>query len=309
LENNNTSNTAKKDQMNNEKIEWTWSTAPILLPLAFEKREWNAVYIAFFLAEYSGASIWVVHVKDPDEDQEGISKFIEEMKSFASKLGVTFHIETIEEKNAYSSISDVAVIIVEKANEYHCQAVVMSAHRETFFRELFGRVSDNVTRKASCKVVLVETPHMGLTIPKNPAKILIPIIGDDIDPEPFILAAALTSSASTSNVEIIVTRAVTLPPTVPLDALKSTDILMRIEKTFSRAIAQYINSLGRLVIPHIMTVREVGPEISSYAEEIGADLMIISSNKPSGYRRLLAGDDYDMVKRASCIVLVAFPAN
>jgi nucleotide-binding universal stress UspA family protein len=148
-----------------------------------------------------------------------------------------------------------------------------------------------------------------LTIPKNPAKILIPIIGDDIDPEPFILAAALTSSASTSNVEIIVTRAVTLPPTVPLDALKSTDILMRIEKTFSRAIAQYINSLGRLVIPHIMTVREVGPEISSYAEEIGADLMIISSNKPSGYRRLLAGDDYDMVKRASCIVLVAFPAN
>ncbi|MGD0397217.1 MAG: universal stress protein, partial [Nitrososphaerales archaeon] len=62
-------------------------------------------------------------------------------------------------------MEETAKALVATADEKNAQAMVMSAHREPLFRELFGRVSDHVGRTARIRVVLVETPQEGVSIP------------------------------------------------------------------------------------------------------------------------------------------------
>lgn len=285
------------------KIEWSWDDLPILLPLAFEAREWNAVYAAFYLAECTGSLVRILHVNTREDKPEKRTHFLDRLKDFSSSLKVTFKVEQVEPRTASPSITEIANTIVHKSEEFDCGSIVMSAHREAFFTELFGRVSDRVARTARSKVVLVETPKAGLAIPKNPSRIVIPVLAEELNPRAFILAGALTSSASVPDVEILVTKVVHLPPSVPLDAVAIPQIFRREEQEFSSAIANYIHSLGRLLTPRILPVRKVGEDVSSYAADIGADLIILSTGK-TGHRRLLPHDEYEIVRRAPCIVLV-----
>ncbi len=286
-----------------ERTEWGWGDLPILLPVAFEGREWNAAYIAFYLAECTGSSVRVLHVKSTEDDLQKRANFVDRLKDFGSSLKVSFELEEVEVNMPSPGVTEIASAIVQKSEEFNCGTIVMSAHREAFFTELFGRVSDRVARTAKSRVVLVEAPKAGLIIPKNPRRIVIPILGEELDPQPFILAGALTSSASVPDVEILVAKIVHLPPSVPLDAVEIPQIFRREEQEFSSAIANYIHSLGRLLNPRILPVRNIGEDVSSYTADIGADLIILSSGK-TGHRSLLPQDEYEIVGRAPCIVLV-----
>ncbi|MBI2185001.1 MAG: universal stress protein [Thaumarchaeota archaeon] len=289
------------------KIEWSWDDSPILMPLAFESREWNAVYIAFFLAEYSGSQIYMIHVKSVNEDQDKVKTFLNRIEAFASALKVKYTVTEIDTGRKEPSVSDIAKEIVSASERLDCQAIIMAAHRESFFRELFGRISDRVVRDSKRTVLLVESPHPGVTIPLAPSKILIPIMRDKHDASPYIVAAALTSTASAPNTELVVARVVTLPLTTPLDAVDFSKSLGELEQRFSNEVADSIKSLGRLFIPKILPVREVGEDLKGYAQEIGADAMILWSDKPSGFHKLLTRDEYEVVKRTPCVVIVAFP--
>ncbi len=291
------------NRLTSRKMEWSWDDLPILLPLAFEAREWNAVYTAFYLAESTGSLVRILHVKTGDDEPERRAQYLDRLKDFSSNLKVTFKLEDVQSREPFPSISEIAESIVQKSEEFSCGSIVMSAHREDFFTELFGRISDRVARTAKCRVVLVETPKAGLQIPKNPSKILIPALEEELDPEPFILAGALTSSASVPNVEILVTKIVQLPPSVPLDAVNVPEIFRREEQEFSSAIGSYIQSLGRFLTPRILPVRRIGQDVATYATDLGVDMIILSSRK-TGHRSLLPKNGYEIVSRAPCISLV-----
>jgi len=295
--------------LRSEKAILEWDDSPILLPLAYEKREWNAVNIAFYLAEYCGAPIISLHVKTGTESMVGRERFLRELKAFASELKVDLErVEVTAKGGEAEKITDISDAIVKMSAERDCQAVIMSAHREPFFRELFGRVSDHVARKAPCRVVLVESPWAGLTIPKRPTKILIPIFEEKFDPAPLVMAAALTSSATAPHVELEAARIIVLPRTIPLEAVHLSNTLRREEREFSLRISNYIQFLGRLFIPLIYPVRNPGEEISSHAREEGIDIIIMSGRRPVRFMGLLTRWKYDVVRKAPCIVVVIFPA-
>lgn len=288
-----------------ERMEWSWSDQSLLLPLAFERREWNAVYVAFFLAECTGSRVHVVHVQTGEEKHPEVETFLNDLKEFGRQLKVKFDVEQVAAKTTSPEVHEIADVIVGKASEKQVQAIVMSAHREAYFRELFGRVSDRVARLAKYKVVLVETPHPGLAIPRQPRRLLLPVLGDQLTPDPFIIAAALTSSAAVPEVDLVAARVIVLPMTAPLDAVEEN--MKHLEQEFSLRISVYIQSLGRLFTPRIIPVREAGIEIAEYAKGMGADLMVLSSEGASGFRGLLTAEEYEVVKRAPCVVLVVFP--
>jgi nucleotide-binding universal stress UspA family protein len=289
-----------------QKVEWAWSDSPILLPVAFEPREWNAVYVAFFMAEYSGSEVILAHVDTVLDAQPKIDYFISELEKFSKTLRVRYKISRTKVKRNDPKAEEIAEELVRQAEQNDCQAIVMSAHREAFFTEVFGRVSDRVARRSSRTVLLVETPYAGLGIPKNPRRILIPVLRSDFRPDAFIVASALTSSASVPDVEITVAKIVELPSTTPLDAIESSMLLRKEEQEFSIQISTYIKSLGRLFNPKVIAVRDVGSEVSSFARENGADLIIMTGGKPTGYG-LMASQKYDIVAKAPCVVLVLFP--
>jgi nucleotide-binding universal stress UspA family protein len=291
-----------------ESVEWSWSNSPVVLPVAYQPREWNAVYIAFYIAEYSGSRVLVTHVMEGQEDHIFRENMMKEIESLSRELSVKYDLVEVEPASKPPSVEDVAMAIVSTAESKGAQAIVMSAHREPLFRELFGRVSDHVARHSKKKVILVETPQEGITVPKRPKRILIPVLKEQ-HPDPYIIAAALTSSASVPDVEITAAKIIELPPTTPLDAVETARSLRLEERDFSYFTSLAIKTLGRLFTPKILPVREAGRDLAEYVRERGVDIIVMYSSRSTGFYSFLTKQEYEIVSKSPCVVLVTLSSN
>ncbi|MDG6902947.1 MAG: universal stress protein [Nitrososphaerota archaeon] len=289
-------------------VEWSWSDAPVILPLAYQPREWNAVYIAFYIAEYSGSKVFVTHVLEGAEDHAFEKKLKADIESLAHSLAVKYEFVEVRPSHQPPGVEEVARALVQTATEKGAQAVVMSAHREPLFRELFGRVSDHVGRTCPARVVLVETPQAGVEVPKNPKRILVPILKEQ-HPDPFIIAAALTSSASVADVEITAAKIFSLPPTIPLDAVEMAMPLRQEERDFSSFTSLAIKTLGRFINPKILPVREVGSDVAQFIKDKQIDILVMFSNRETGFYSFLTKDEYEIVRKSPCVVIVTVPST
>ena len=289
-------------------VEWSWSDAPLVLPLAYQPREWNAVYIAFYIAEYSGSKVYVTHVLEGVEDHAYEKELKGDIEALARSLSVKYEFVEVGPSSQPPGVEDIVEALVQTCREKKAQAVVMSAHREPLFRELFGRVSDHVSRTCPSRVVLVETPQAGVAIPRNPKRILVPVLKEQ-HPDPFIIAAALTSSASVADVEITAAKIFSLPPTVPLDAVDLALPLRKEERDFSLFTSLAIKTLGRLVNPKILPVREVGSDVAQFIRDKKIDVVVMFSKRETGFYSFLTRDEYEIVRRSPCVVIVTVPAQ
>lgn len=289
-------------------VEWSWSDAPLVLPLAYQPREWNAIYIAFYLAEYSGSKVYVTHVLEGKEDHEFEAKLKRDIDNLSSSLSVRYEFLEVVPTSQPPGVEEIAGALIQTVKEKKAQAIVMSAHREPFFRELFGRVSDHVSRNCPSKVVLVETPQIGAELPKNPRRILVPVLKEQ-HPDPFIIAAALTSSASVADVEITAAKIFVLPRTVPLDAVEMAFPLRKEERDFSTFTSFAIKTLGRLINPKILPVREIGGDVAQFIKDRKIDVLVIFSKRETGFYGFLTKDEYEVVRTSPCVVIVTIPAN
>ena len=288
-------------------VEWSWSDAPLILPLAYRPREWNAVFIAFYIAEYSGSKVFVTHVLEGEEEHESEAKIKQDIDNLAKSLSVKYEFVEVKPESQPPGVDEIARALVGQAEERGAQAIVMSAHREPIFRELFGRVSDHVGRTSKSRVVLVETPQQGVEIPKNPKRILVPVLKEN-HPDPFIIAAALTSSASAADVEITAAKIFSLPPTLPLDAVDMALPLRQEERDFSFFTSLAIKTLGRFINPKILPVREIGGDVAQFVKDRGIDVLVMFSGRETGFYSFLTKDEYDIVKKSPCVVIVTVPA-
>jgi nucleotide-binding universal stress UspA family protein len=287
-------------------VEWSWGDAPLVLPLAFQPREWNAVFIAFYIAEYSGSKVYATHVLEGVEDHAMEEEIKRKIAELASNLSVKYEFIEVKPKSQPPSVEEIAQALVATADEKGAQAIVMSAHREALFRELFGRVSDHVGRTAKAKVVLVETPQKGVEIPQSPKRILVPVLKEQ-HPDPYIIAAALTSSASAADVEITAAKVIELPPTVPLDAVDMVYSLRKEEREFSYFTSLAIKTLGRFINPKIIPVREVGADVAQFVKDKSIDVIVMFSKRETGFYSFLTKDEYEIVSKSPCVVIVTIP--
>ncbi|MBI3840508.1 MAG: universal stress protein [Thaumarchaeota archaeon] len=288
-------------------VEWSWSDAPLVLPLAYQPREWNAVFIAFYIAEYSGSKVYVTHVLEGEEDHDFEERMKKDVAELAAALSVKYEYVEVTPSSQPPSVEEIAKALVGTAQSKQAQAIVMSAHREPLFRELFGRVSDHVGRTSPTRVVLVETPQEGVQIPKNPKRILVPVLKEQ-HPDPYIIAAALTSSASVADVEITAAKIIELPPTVPLDAIDTAQSLRKEERAFSLFTSLAIKTLGRLINPKILPVMEVGSDVARYVKDRGIDVLVMFSGRETGFYSFLTKDEYEIVSKSPCVVIVTLPS-
>jgi nucleotide-binding universal stress UspA family protein len=286
--------------------EWSLNSSPIVLPIAFQTRERNAIYVALFLAEYSGAKVYVTHVLEGEEDHALKEQTLKDIKEVSERFGVRYEYMEIEPDKKPPSVESISRSIVTRAEELDAQAIVMSAHREGLFRELLGRVSDHVARHSKRRVILVESPREGVFIPRMPRKILVPVL-KEVHPDPFIIAAALTSSASSPEVEMIAAKVIPLPPTLPLEAVTTLKEIRREEREFSLFTSLAISSLGRLFNPRLLPVRDVGDDVASFAREKGIDLIVMYSSRRTGFYSFLTKEEYEIVSKSPCVVLVTLP--
>jgi hypothetical protein len=199
----------------------------------------------------------------------------------------------------------VASSIVNESDREDYEYIVMPAHRERTYVEFFGRVSDRVVRKTRKKVVIVETPQIGLTLPLTLRRILAATFQETVPDDVVLLATLLTSSASTSDAEIRVMKIVELPPTIPLDEIIVSKDFKKPEKIFTRSVGEYIRLLGRPLTPVILPVRE-SEDVIKYMSNNSIDILLLYVSKPR-FRNLLGKREYGIVKRAPVVTLVIVP--
>jgi len=290
-----------------EAVEWGWDTSPILLPLAYEPREENAIVAAFTIAEYCGSKVLVYHVRNDADTEVAREKALRLLDEHANTFKVNYE---VKESNKVVDADNVAFIsksIVEAAKEADCQAIVMSAHRESFLRELLGRISDRVARKADTRVILVESAFKGARIIRQPRKIMVAILENKFYRDALILAAIFTSSLSAPSCELITVNVLKLPEATPIDAIERSKVFRKIEREFAHKVASAIASLGRLFTPRILPVRDVGRDVASFASDEGVELIIMGSDKPARLGPVLTKDEYAIVKKAGCVALIVIP--
>jgi len=278
--------------------ELSFEGGKILLPLSYTSYEINAVYVAFYISECSGIPVTILHVKPPDEEDK--SGFKAEVRRVAEEFKVKYEVvERTLQRFSHKAVSNEILKAAESGNFSH---IIMPAHRERFYIEFFGRISDRVVREAKCKVIIVEVPREGVGLPLRIKKIFAISFEKTVQRDLMLLATLLTSSASTRDAEIRVLGLIELPPTVPLDEVEESNEFRLWKREFYKSVGNYIKLLGRPITPAVIPIRET-EDVINYLRENDADIILISTRRP---RRgsLLGQREYEVVKRAESIVLV-----
>ena len=289
------------------KIEWSWENSAILLPLAYEHRELNSIYTACIIAEQCGCKVITFHVKTEANNEESKKEFLDRLDSYAKFFRIEYEVKETSEVYDSDDLSKISDLIVKSSEENNCRSIIMGAHRESFLRELIGRISDRVARKANCNVILVESSNTGMTMPRLPKRIMVTILDNLAHQDAFILAAAFTSTASAPDCEIIAGRVIRIPAATPLPAIESSKLFKVIEKAFAEQMALAIESLGRLFTPRILPVRDIGQGVTDFTTQEGIELLILESEQPGRLGPAMTREEYAIVKKTPCIVLVVIP--
>ncbi|MEM1994166.1 MAG: universal stress protein [Nitrososphaerales archaeon] len=296
-----------KKSAGKEGVEWSWDNSPILLPLAYEPREENALLAAFAIAEYCGSKVIVYHVKTEVDTEAAKDKTLRNLRELAKVFNVPYVINESDYIVDADDVSKISKSIVDVAKKEGCQAIIMSAHRESFLRELLGRISDRVARMADRTVVLVESAFKGARFTRQPRKIMVVVLENKFYKDSLTLAAIFTSSLSTPNCELLAVNVLKIPEATPIDATETSKVFRKMEREFAQKIALAITSLGRLFTPRILPVRDIGRDLAEFAAEEGVELIIIGCDKPGRLGPVLTKDEYAIVKKAGCVVLVVIP--
>jgi len=118
---------------------------------------------------------------------------------------------------------------------------------------------------------------------------------------------SVTQSLLRSTLSLAAAKIIELPPTVPLNAVDMAHSLRKEEREFSYFTSLAIKTLGRFINPKILPVREVGVDVAQFVKDKGIDIMVIFSRRETGFYSFLTKDEYDIVSKSPCFVIVTLP--
>lgn len=135
----------------------------IMHPTDFSEHSDLAFHLAVSMARDYGARVVVVHVTAPPAAYYGEGVFpvmpAGEPDRLRDQLGRLVAQEPKVLTEHFLLVGDAATEILEKAEEVHCDLIVMGTHgRSGLDRLLMGSVAEQVVRKAPCPVLTVKLP-------------------------------------------------------------------------------------------------------------------------------------------------------
>lgn len=275
----------------------------ILIPLDTTPSSEIVLPVAEQLAARLNASFVLVHVTEPlyspifaetalqfqDQALQAVAQYLGEHADQLSPRGV-------EIENRLGSPRDV---IAEVAQEQGCDLIVMSSHgRKGLDRWLLGSVAEAVLRRAPCPVLLVRAG----VVPTEAGfkNVLIPIDGSDSSVRvleqvrPFLLEGARVTVLQSSGIDFREPPAWISPESVERYFRELEDELQAIK-------------VPGLDLDYKVVDGEASQAILAVSEELGCDLVAMSTHGRSGLARVLLGSITAKVARHSQLPLLTFP--
>ena len=81
------------------------------------------------------------------------------------------------------------------------------------------------------------------------------------------------------------------------------------EREFSSFTSLAIKTLGRLISPKILPVREVGNDVAQFINEKKIDVLVMFSGRETGFYSFLTKEEYEIVRRSPIVVIVTVPSS
>ena len=83
--------------------------------------------------------------------------------------------------------------------------------------------------------------------------------------------------------------------------------LRKEEREFSFMTSFAMKTLGRLINPRILPVREVGDDVANFIKANRIDVLVMYSKSDTGFYSFLTKDEYEIVRKSPCVVIVTVP--
>lgn len=275
----------------------------ILLPLQGFPAEINAINLAFYLAEYSQATVSILHCKETwiKSQEFWLDRLTGHIKSLSMLLDVPYETTRVKRYRASDAI-------LNAANKNHSALIIMSAARKPIYKQLLGSTARRVTSKSKIPTIVVASWLEDFEEHQEPVinKILLPIHDTAKDIAALRLAAALKKSSSAKNAEMIALHVTLLPMVVSLTATDSEEFRQDRE-AFLKDISTFSSQTGLKMTPKHVAARKIGDATIEIAAKEDVDLIILGARRrPRRFQKVLGRVSFKIASHSKAAVVLTF---
>ena len=272
----------------------------LLFPTDLSTRADSALGHAVFMAKLYEADLYVLHVLEDEENDEGAE--------LRARTEIEQRIASIREDIEGPSSIHVEVrrgeaaapVICDYAEQEGFDLIVISTHGRRGVRRMFlGSVAEEIVRAAPCHVYTIRFDDV-LPPPRAPRRIVVPI--DFSEFGQAALRAARRIAVDEGEYHLLHAVEEIVPPGVyGLEYPSYHELSAEIEKNaraeMESMVSSEIGEGGRFRV--VVRTGYAPSVITSYAEEVDADLIVTSSHGRSGFERWLLGSVAEQVVRTA----------
>lgn len=272
---------------------------PPILVLSFSR--WgtlSALTLAASLAEQSGSRLLIASDRALLKSQAEV---------IATECSVPCAYLNLEPSKGRKGLVAAAKAIRAYADKTGSQTIVVPVLRDSLATRRGRRSLAWMEELRGKSVLLISQPGTG--VPRGrPRRILLPVL-DEVHPEAFALAGALTASSHMPDVDVVAAKVIRMPPTIPLYSTYRPESLVEPEKELSfLKLFRGLPLLGRLT-PKIVLVRNITRDLLQFAEDRRTDLIILKGDWDMLSRGFLSKKELAVAAKAPGWVAIVIPGT
>jgi len=281
----------------------------IMLATDFSERSDRALRRAVILARAHGVSLDVVHVVDDDRPRRIVDHEAYDARQLLAELARTLKDMDGVTCSTQVLLDDPFAGIVKAAAETSPDLLVIGPHRRQILRDAFvGTTAERTIRSVACPVLMVNGPpvgpwrHMLLTtdLSKNAGAALT-----------RFKRLGLGSEARSSMLNVFGAPALRLAMSDTMGKEGQEDYLEDLGSDARQHLSAFMTQIGMGQIEKIVRHEEttVANEILKSAEELKADLIVVSTQGKGAVARLALGSVAQQVLKAAQTDVLAIPVQ
>lgn len=276
------------------------SLSRLLFPTDLSSRADAAMSHAVFMAKLYGADLYVLHVvEDEGEDEDELLRAQQEIEARIASIRADIDGPSVIKVDVRRGEA-AAPVVCDYAEEVAIDLIVISTHGRRGVRRMFlGSVAEEIIRAAPCHVYTIRFDDE-LPAPRPPRRIVVPIDFSEFGAR--TLRAARRIAVDEGEYHLIHAVEEVVPPGVyGLEYPSYHELSAEIEKNARAEMESMVSGqIGEGGTYRVVVRTGYAPSvITSYAEEIDADLIVVSSHGRSGFERWLLGSVAEQVIRTA----------
>lgn len=279
----------------------------IMLATDFSERSDRALRRAVLLARAEGAALDLVHVVDDDRPRRIVDHEVNDARQLLGELA-----RTLKDMDGVSCSSQVLLDdpfsgIVKAAANAAPDLLVIGPHRRQILRDAFvGTTAERTIRSVSCPVLMVNGPPVG---PWRQILLTTDLSDNAGSALRRFVGLGIGAGAQVSVMSVFDAPALRLAMSDSMGKAGQQDYLADLRadarQNLSAAMAQVGLSQAEMVVRYEETT--VAKEILRAAEELKADMIVISTQGKGAVARLVLGSVAQQVLRDSTVDVLAIP--